>query len=179
MTVPTLATERLILRCHTLADYPDCLALWGDPVVTRYIGGTPLSPEDVWSRLLRYIGHWAALGFGYWVAREEASGLFVGEVGFADYRRAIEPGFDGTPEIGWVLSPSAWGKGFATEAVSAVVAWGDRHFGAQRTVCIIDPQHVASLRVATKCGYGEYGRADYKGQPRILLARPARLEGLA
>jgi RimJ/RimL family protein N-acetyltransferase len=173
VAVPTLETERLILRGHALADYPDCVALWGDPQVARYIGGTPFSPEDVWSRLLRYIGHWTALGFGYWVAREKASRRFVGEVGFADYHRAIEPSFGGAPEIGWVLAPAAWGRGLATEVVAAVCAWGDRHFEAPRTVCIVDPQNAASLHVAAKCGYAEYCRSEYKGQMRILLERPA------
>jgi RimJ/RimL family protein N-acetyltransferase len=171
--VPTLETERLVLRGHSLGDYPDCVALWGDTRVTRYIGGMPLSREDVWSRLLRYIGHWAALGFGYWVAREKASGRFVGEVGFADYRRVIEPAFDGVPEIGWVLAPTHWGMGFATEAVAAACAWGDGHFAAPGTVCIVDPQNAASLQVAAKSGYAEFGRAEYKGQERILLQRPA------
>jgi RimJ/RimL family protein N-acetyltransferase len=56
-------------------------------------------------RLLRYVGHWAVLGFGYWVVEEKASGEFVGETGFADYRREMKPSLDGAPEIGWVLTP--------------------------------------------------------------------------
>ena len=55
--VPVIDTTRLRLRGHRPADFADSLALWGDPIVTRFIGGKPLSEEDVWARLLRYVGH--------------------------------------------------------------------------------------------------------------------------
>lgn len=170
--IPTLHTERLTLRGHRLDDMSHCASLWSDPVVTRYIGGRPFTEEETWTRLLRYVGHWALLGFGYWVVTETASGRFVGEVGFADYKRAIEPSLDGTPEIGWVLSPWAFGRGFATEAVRAAVAWGEARFGAaQRTACLIRPDNLASIRVAEKCGYREYARTTYNSQPVILFER--------
>ena len=60
----------------------------------RALGGQPFAAEDVWSKLLRYAGHWALLGFGYWAIEEKSSGRFVGEAGFADFKRAIEPSFD-------------------------------------------------------------------------------------
>lgn len=169
--VPTLESERLTLRGHRVTDYDDSAAMWAEPEVTRHIGNRPFTREESWSRLLRYVGHWSALGFGYWVVSEKSSGRFVGEVGFSDFKRELVPSFDGAPEIGWVLAPSAHGKGFATEAVRAVVAWGETHFGAARTVCLIDTRNLASLRVAAKCGYEEFARATYKGGPTILLER--------
>ncbi|MDB4966166.1 MAG: family acetyltransferase [Myxococcales bacterium] len=170
--VPPLDTPRLTFRGHRLEDFDECAALWADPVVTRFIGGKPASREEVWARLMRYVGHWALLGYGYWVVRERASGRFVGEVGLADFRRAVDPPLDGAPECGWVLSPWAHGQGFATEAVSAVLAWGATRFDAGvRTVCLIDPGNVASIRVAAKCGYTELARTTYKGEPTILYQR--------
>jgi RimJ/RimL family protein N-acetyltransferase len=91
MTIPTLESSRLILRGPTLDDFAASLAMWSDPAVVRYFGRPPFGEEEVWARLLRYVGHWALLGFGYWVVVEKASGRFVGEVGFADLRREIEP----------------------------------------------------------------------------------------
>src|SRR5215469_12995657 len=82
-TIPVLETERLRLRRHRVEDLADCLSLWGDPDVTRFIGGTPASEEEVWARILRYAGLWSLLGFGYWRIEEKASRGFVGEVGFA------------------------------------------------------------------------------------------------
>ena len=84
-------TDRLILRPHVREDFDESYALWSDETVTRFIGGKPFSREEVWTRLLRYAGHWALLGYGYWVIREKNSGRFVGEIGFADYQREIEP----------------------------------------------------------------------------------------
>ena len=169
--VPVLETERLKLRGHRLDDFAPCAAMWADPLVTRHIGGTPLSGEECWTRLLRYVGHWALLGFGYWVVEEKATGNFAGEVGFADYKRNLEPPLKDTPEIGWVFAVHAHGKGYATEAVRAAIAWGDAHFGSSRTACIIHPENLSSIRVAEKCGYRELQSTMYKGRPTIVFVR--------
>jgi RimJ/RimL family protein N-acetyltransferase len=113
------------------------------------------------------------LGFGYWVAEEKSTGNFAGELGFADYKRDIEPSLKGLPEIGWVLASHAHGKGYATEAVRAIVVWGDAHFSSPRTACIIAPENLASIRVAEKCGYRELQLANYKGKPTMMFARDA------
>jgi RimJ/RimL family protein N-acetyltransferase len=170
-TVPVLKTERLILRGHRLDDFDDYLALWTDPDVTRFIGGRPSSREEVWGRLLRNIGHWASVGFGYWVIVEKETERFIGEVGFADFRREIEPSLDATPEIGWALAPHAHGKGYATEAVRGAIAWGEEHLGSRRTACIIAPENQRSTRVAEKCGYREFCRTSYKDKPTIMFVR--------
>jgi RimJ/RimL family protein N-acetyltransferase len=171
-TVPIIQTERLILRGHTLADFDECLAMWSDPEVTRHIGGRPSTAEEVWTRLLRYVGMWALLGYGYWVVRERESGRFVGEVGLADFHREITPALEGAPEAGWVLAPWAHGRGFATEAVRAALAWGDANLDAPRTVCLIAPENAASIHVAEKCGFREFARTIFKDQPTILFERP-------
>jgi RimJ/RimL family protein N-acetyltransferase len=171
LAVPVLETERLRLRGHGLDDFTASAAMWADPVVTRHIGGRPFSEEESWTRLLRYVGHWALLGFGYWVVEEKATGSFAGEIGFADYKRDMEPPLKGTPEIGWVFATEFHGKGYATEAVRAAVAWGDAHFGAGTTACIIHPEHLASIRVAEKCGYRKLQLATYKAQPTLLFVR--------
>jgi RimJ/RimL family protein N-acetyltransferase len=171
-SVPALDSPRLSLRGHTIPDFAESAAMWADPEVTRYIGGRPSTEEEAWARLLRYAGLWALLGFGYWAIREKGSGRFVGEVGLADFRRQMDPSLGEAPEIGWVLSPWAHGKGYATEAALAVIAWSERRFGAGvRTVCIIDPANVASLRVAEKCGYREVCRTTYKGDATVVLER--------
>jgi RimJ/RimL family protein N-acetyltransferase len=71
---PLLTTSRLTLRPHTRDDFLESYAMWSDPEVIRYIGGKPFTREEVWARLLRYAGHWAMLGYGYWVVREKESG---------------------------------------------------------------------------------------------------------
>jgi len=145
--------------------------MWADPAITRHIGGKPFTEEESWTRLLRYVGHWALLGFGYWVVEEKAMGGFAGEIGFADYKRKIEPSLKDVPEIGWVLATQAQGQGYATEAARAVIAWGDAHFGSSRTSCIVHPDNLPSIRIAEKCGYRELLRTTYRGQPTTVFLR--------
>jgi RimJ/RimL family protein N-acetyltransferase len=170
--VPVLETERLRLRGHRLDDFAASSAMWADEVVTRYIGGRPFTEEEVWARLLRYVGHWALLGYGYWVLEEKATRAFVGEMGFGDFKRDIQPSLNGIPELGWALVTQAHGKGYATEGVKAAIAWGDQHFGRRKTACLIHPENVASIRVAEKCGYREWQRTAYKEHEVILFERP-------
>lgn len=166
-----LETDRLILRPHVVGDFDESFALWSDEIVTRFIGGKPSSREEVWSRLLRYVGHWAMLGYGYWVIREKHNGRFVGELGFADFRREIDPPLDGVPEIGWALMPSAHGQGYATEAVRGALAWADAKWTGGDTVCIIAPDNAPSRRVAQKCGYVEERQTTYKGHATGVFRR--------
>ena len=180
-SAPALDTARLTLRGHTVADFDSCAAMWADPAVTRHAGGRPLSGEEVWARVLRYAGLWPLLGFGYWVVRERTSGRFVGEVGLADFRRELTPPLVAAPEAGWALAAWAHGRGLATEAVGAALAWGDAHLpepghadrpgGARRTVCLIAPENAASIRVAEKCGFREAARATYKGEDTLVFER--------
>jgi RimJ/RimL family protein N-acetyltransferase len=169
--IPTLETERLRLRGHGIDDFIPCAAMWADPNVTRHIGGKPQTEEESWARFLRYAGLWSLLGFGYWVAEDKATGKFVGEVGFADYKRDLQPSLKGVPEIGWALTSQLHGRGYATEAVRAAVAWGDAHFQSARTACIIAPENLPSIRVAMKCGYQEFQLTAYKGRPTKMFIR--------
>ncbi|MGC2109625.1 MAG: GNAT family N-acetyltransferase [Candidatus Korobacteraceae bacterium] len=169
--VPVLETERLRLRGHRPDDFAACTMMWADPVVVRHTAGRPQSGEETWTKILRYAGLWPLLGFGFWAMEEKATGEFVGEVGFADFKRDMEPSIAGIPEMGWVLASKAHGKGYATEAVRAAIAWGDQHLSAARTVCLIQPENAASLRVAEKCGFREYERTMYKEHDVILLER--------
>jgi RimJ/RimL family protein N-acetyltransferase len=169
--IPTLETERLILRVQTRQDFPAFAAMWADPVVTRFIGGAPLSEEDAWSKFMRIAGHWTLLGVGFWGIFEKASGQRIGEAGILDVKREIVPSFHGVPEIGWGLLPAVHGKGYATEAVQAILGWAENHFGMVRMVCIVDPENAPSLRVAARCGFKEYARTTYKGDPTVILER--------
>ena len=171
MTAPVLITARLTLTGHAAADLDDCAAMWADPGVYAMIGGQPRSREDVWIRLLRSVGQWTVFGYGAWVVRESATGRFVGDVGLIEARRDIRPRID-APETGWALATDAHGKGYAHEAMAAVLAWGDAHAIA-RTMCIIDPENAASIRLAAKIGYRPLVRGLYHDRPIDLYERMA------
>jgi RimJ/RimL family protein N-acetyltransferase len=172
MSAPVLETARLVLRAHTATDLDDSFALWRDPEVVRYIGGTPRTREEVWMRLLRHVGHWAVSGYGFWLARERTTGRAVGEVGIADFQRDLDPAFSAEAEAGWMIATWAHGQGFATEAMTAVLAWADASsvVGA-RVTCLIDDENTSSVRVAGKLGFGEVARATYKSTPVKLYER--------
>jgi len=176
--VPTIETERLTLRRHCLDDFAPSSAMWGDSNVVRYISGNPSSAQQSWMRVLNYVGHWSFMGFGYWVVEEIRSGRFVGEVGFADFKRGLDPSLDGVPEIGWALASDMQGRGFATEAVSAAVTWSDRNRQWEQTICIVKAENVVSLRVASKCNYAEVRRFDHKGDQTVLFARARKPGGM-
>jgi RimJ/RimL family protein N-acetyltransferase len=169
--VPVIETARLRLRAHRAEDHAACLGIWSDPEVTRYIGGRPFTAEEVWKRLLQYVGLWSLLGYGYWAVEEKATGRYIGDIGFADFRREMEPSLHGMLEFGWVLAPHAHGKGYASEAVAAAVAWGEQHFPALRAVCIISPENLPSTRVAEKAGFRRWQHTTYHGSPTIVFSR--------
>ena len=73
--------------------------------------------------------------------------------------------------MGYAFASRTHGQGYATEAARAALAWGDAHFRSKRTACIIHPDNQASIRVAQKCGYKEFERTVYKGEPAVILLR--------
>lgn len=168
--VPVIETERLRLRGHELRDFEAFAAMWGDPNVTRFIGGKPSSREDSWRRFLTYPGHWQILGHGFWLIEEKATGVFVGDGGFANFKRELTPRFE-APEMGWALASAMHGKGYAREAITAMTGWGEKHFDRRDFVCMISPGNAPSLSLATKLGFREYARTEYRGEPSVLLRR--------
>lgn len=168
---PVIITGRLVLRAHHRDDFAALHAMWTEPKVFEFITGRPSTPEESWGRLLRHIGHWRLLGFGYWAVEERATGHFVGEMGFADYHRNISPALKETPELGWILTSTVHGRGYATEALAAITSWGDGNLKSRRTACIIAPENAASLRVAAKFGFKEHKRTRYNDQPTVLFYR--------
>lgn len=173
-SAPVLETERLLLRPHRPEDHDAYARLWADPATVRFIGGRPFTRSESWIRILRQIGHWQVQGFGFWALEDRATGELAGEAGFHDLRRDIVPAFDGIPEAGWALGPAFHGRGLGREVVTAIHAWGDRRLGAGRSVCIIEPENRASLRLAEAVGYRDPVETRHAGTPILLLTRPAR-----
>ena len=180
MTAPVILTRRLRLSQPIADDFDAFAEMWADPEVTRFIGGQTRDRQDSWLTLIRQAGLWAILGYGYWSVRLRKSGDYVGEVGFADYKRGLEPDLSGRPEAGWIIARPHWGQGYATEALTATHTWLDEEMPGP-TSCIIDPDHTASINVAKKLGYHDFGAADYKGDPVLLFRRntPSMQTGVA
>jgi RimJ/RimL family protein N-acetyltransferase len=178
VAAPALRTPRLRLRAHHADDFDTCRAIWSDPEVVRHIGGKPATGEEAWRRLLVYAGLWSLLGYGYWAIEEQASGQYIGDIGFAEFRRDIDPPLRGMLESGWVLARAAQGQGYASEALAAIEAWRHAHLPERRTVCIIAQDNAASLRVAEKAGYRRWRETTYHGEATLVLrGRPPATDG--
>lgn len=167
---PVLRTERLTLTPVGVADFDDLSAVWGDDAFVRHITGKPFTREECWFRLLRDIGHWAAVGYGNWAMRLTDTGAFVGTVGILDFRREIAPTLD-APELGWGVAPAFQGQGYGVEGVQAALAWADAELPQGRTVCIIAPANLPSMKLAGRVGYRPRGEALYKDETILLLER--------
>jgi RimJ/RimL family protein N-acetyltransferase len=171
MIAPKLTTQRLSIEPMSMDHWEDYAAAWADPRMTEFIGGEPRSRNISWGKMLQGIGLWPLFGYGYWSFIERETGQFVGNGGLAQFERGI-PELDGYPEAGWAFAPDAWRKGYATEAMAAIMEWADET-GLPEIRCIIDPGNTASHKVAAKLGFEKFAEShDVIGDLFIYSRRP-------
>ena len=150
MTVPRayfLTTARLGFGRWGPDDLPLALALWGDPGVTRLIGG-PLSAAAAEARLGAEIASMRAHGVQYWPIFLLAGGEHVGCAGLRPYRAE-----DRIYELGFHLRPAYWGQGLASEAAQAVVTFAFETIRAAALFAGHHPENAPSRRVFEKLGF--------------------------
>lgn len=169
--IPVLTTERLILRPHRAEDLDAVAAMSGDSEVMRFIGGQPQPREDSWRRMLCGPALWLLLGYGYWAVERRSDNLMIGQLGFADFKRAMQPSIEGLPELGYIFAASAHGRGYAAEGVKAALAWADATLQAPQVVAIIDPANAPSIRVAERADFSQRELASYRDEPILLFRR--------
>jgi RimJ/RimL family protein N-acetyltransferase len=159
-----IETGRLLLRGWRDEDLEPYARLCADPEVMRFIGdGSTLTREQSEGQVSRFIGHWSERGFGLWALEEKGSGAFVGFAGLAHQEDWAEG--EHKTEVGWRLGREFWGRGLATEAAEASVAYGLRTLGLERIISIIQPGNAASRRVAEKVGLTPRGETRWRGTP--------------
>ena len=168
---PTIETPRLRLRGFRAGDLDAQAAAMADEDVVRHLGGRPFSREETWRKMLGSPGLWILLGYGYWVVERLEDEAYLGQIGFADFKRDMSPNIETIPEMGWIFAPGAQGKGYASEAAAAALAWADEHLNAPEIVAIIDPENAPSIRVAEKAGFDRREDALYKGETILLFRR--------
>lgn len=166
---PQLETDRFILKQFTLDDFPALKACWATPEMAKINGGENPTAEMVWTRLLRYIGHWHALGYGYWAVYEKTTNSYVGSFGFQDAHRDITPELE-YPEAGWSLVSEARGKGYAIEALAVILLWADGTFSSP-VCCIIDEENKRSNYLAERFGFQFQTYVSYRSKQVRLLVR--------
>lgn len=143
-TIPTLETDRLILRAPREEDFAAEYDFFASDA-SRFVGG-PQPAHRTWRALATVIGHWALRGFGFWALEDKATGTYQGRVGLWFPMGWKER------EIGWTLMPHATGHGYATEAAIAARAHAYEMLGWDSAISQIDPANAASKAVARRLG---------------------------
>jgi len=140
-----IETERLILRLPRSADFERYAELHANAEAARFIGGA-MPRAAAWRKFLQMPGAWAVQGFGMFSIEDKASGEWLGQLG------PWQPeGWPGT-EVGWALHPSAWGKGYATEAAVAAIDWTFARLGWNEIIHCIDADNRPSQALAERLG---------------------------
>ena len=168
--VPTINTARLTLRAMRPEDFDRYAEIWADPGVVRFIGGQPRTRSAAWKSFLVNAGHWQITGFGQWAIEAHKTKRVVGQVGFFYGARDLGEDFDHWPEAGWILAEEAQGLGLGQEAARAAHDWFDRVITGP-LVCMIDPAHDKSLRLAEDLGYSVLRETTDASGPIALHVR--------
>ena len=144
---PQIETPRLSLLQPQAADAASIFERYAsDPDVTKFLGWPRHESVADTQAFLRFsAGEWERWPAGPYLIRSRSDGQLLGGTGF---------GFEGQQQAatGYVLATDAWGKGYATEALGAVIDVA-RRIGVARLQALCHPQHRASWRVLEKCGF--------------------------
>lgn len=144
-----IKTDRLLLRLLTLEDFENSAKLQGDPEVRRFFPGGVFTKEQSFIRIKELITKFETKGIPTLVIHIPETGEFVGRCGFG----LVETG---EVEIGYMLHKEYWGKGYATEVVTALLKWAKENISADYIIGFTTFDNLASQRVLQKCGMEFY-----------------------
>ena len=167
--IPTIITERLILRAPNAEDFEPLAEFYGSERSVYEDG--PYSRKAAWREFCTSVATWHFFGFGVFTIEERKSGAWVGEVGINfpdDYPEH---------EIGWTLSASFEGKGYAFEAASAAREWAFSTQKLPTLVSYIDPENARSIRLAERLGASRDDAAARPENDLCLVYRHPKPEG--
>lgn len=163
MMIPTLTTERLILRAPMMGDF-DALADFLAHDNSRWIGG-PHNRDAAWRGFCGALGHWHLRGYGMWLVALKSDNTPVGRVGFIN-----QMGWD-EPELGWHVFPDFEGKGLAYEAALAARAHGPQ-FGIPAPISYVNADNKRSCALAERLGATVERTRAFYGEPTLVYRHP-------
>lgn len=152
--IPTLYTNRLVLRAPVMADYPAYAAFMASDR-SRMMGG-PHEGWAAWGMFASDVAMWELYGHGALMIDLKNGGTCIGQVGINHGPMFPEK------ELGWMLYEGFEGRGFATEAGAALRNWGFESLGLTTLVSYFDPNNVKSMAVSERLG----GVRDDTAQPQ-------------
>ncbi|MEU2236790.1 GNAT family N-acetyltransferase [Streptomyces vietnamensis] len=146
--MPELRTDRLLLRRWRESDLEPWAAMNADPEVREYLGDLQTREQsDAVAALMQ--AEFDERGFGWWALEKRATGEFVGRAGL-DVVDGTMP-FTGV-DVGWRLTRSAWGHGYATEAALACLAFGFEVLGLPEILASTTVGNLRSQAVMRRIG---------------------------
>ena len=161
---------RLIYRQPQPADVQRLFAIFGDPQTNLFNPAGPMATLDAAQRQLdRWLGQWAAQGYGWWaIARRESPEHIIGFGGIAPLNYLTEQRIN----LGYRFAVEAWGQGYATELGRDALTLAFETLGLPNVYGLVRPEHAASIRVLEKIGMQPFGSLDdVPGKPPSLVFR--------
>ncbi|MFE2143273.1 GNAT family N-acetyltransferase [Streptomyces sp. NPDC059456] len=153
-----LRTDRLLLRRWRASDLEPWAAMNADPHVREHLGEL-LTREQSDAVVELMQTRFDERGFGWWALELRETGAFVGRAGLD--RVDAEMPFEGV-DIGWRLTRSAWGRGYATEAAKACLAFGFETLGLPEIVASTTVRNLRSQAVMRRIGMTRNPADDFE-----------------
>jgi RimJ/RimL family protein N-acetyltransferase len=167
---PTIATSRLVLRPFTEVDRAPFAELNAHPLVVESLGSSPTRAESD-ALVVRINEEMEREGWGLW-AVEVAGGVpFVGMVGLHRVNATLPCA--PAVEVGWRLHPDHWGRGYATEAAAASLAYGFSEAALEQIVAFTTTRNTRSQGVMERIGMVRDPDADFD-HPSLPEGSPLR-----
>jgi RimJ/RimL family protein N-acetyltransferase len=163
---PILNTARLRLEPFDDKHFSGLLALNSDPVVMRFVGGAPVTPEEVQGDIDEAKHCWASLGFSWWAILVAGTDDMIG----AGCVQHIENDSAKPVEVGWRLRPDQWGRGYATEAARTMIDFAFEVLHVRRIYAVADPMNDRSIKVMRRLGMRYIGLQEHYGRPVTTYA---------
>lgn len=163
--IPSISTERLILRPFTLDDRDILFQITQEENIFRYFPTKEAwAMEKVENYINHQIFHWEKFQYGHWAVTLRENGQVMGFNGLEFLSDTNET------EVGYLFSKVFWGKGYATEATISVVRFGIEDIKLKEIIGLTDPENIASQRVLEKSGLSFTRRQSYFGMEMFRFA---------
>lgn len=159
MTIPTIQTERLLLRAFTDTDTDRMFDILSGKDVLRYFppNPNPITRERAQKMITRILAHWEERSYGLWAVTIAKSGQLLGRCGLQYIPETNEV------EVDFILDRDFWGHGYATEAGVAALKFGFDNLEVSEIIGLVHPDNIASQRVLQKIGMQYIETKEYFG----------------